>query len=172
MPRLRGTAEQRQRLTELHAKGLGRNSIARELDCSVGHVTNMAQDLGLSFDRTSTEQATAARRADLAERRTRLEGQLLEDAERLRGQVWASHEYIDHGGKDFVQVRWVQDEPTPSDKLKLMQAAGVAIDRSLKIAATDAESGDGPVTALLVNLGRALGVIPDEREQEPGEPEA
>lgn len=165
----RGTRQQREKVTELHGKGLGRNTIARELKISAGQVTAIAQELGLSFDRAATEQATAARKADLADRRARLEQQLLDDAERLRGQVWAAHEYIDHGGKDFVQVRWVQDEPTPTDKLKLMQAAGVAIDRSLKIAAVEAASGDEPVKALLVELGRALGIVDQEPAADAGD---
>jgi hypothetical protein len=165
----RGTAKQREQVAVLHGKGLGRNSIAREIGCAVGTVTAIAQDLGLSFDRgPGVIAGTEARKADCADRRSRLEAQYLDDAEKLRGQVWAPHEYIDHGGKDFIQVRWVQDEPSPSDKLKLMQASRAALDGSLKIAAVEAGTGDEPVKALLVGLGRALGVIPDDSP----EPEA
>ena len=161
----RGTAAQRTQVAVLHGRGLGRNAIARHLDISAGQVTAIAQELGLSFDRgPGVIAGTAARKADCADRRSRLEAQLLSDAERLRGQVWAPHEYIDHGGKDFVEVRWLQDEPTPSDKLKLMQAARTALDGSLKITALDTEAGDAPVKALLLGLGRALGVIEDPEE--------
>jgi hypothetical protein len=162
----RGTRQQREKVTELHGKGLGRNTIARELKISAGQVTGIAQELGLSFDRTATKVATEARKADLADRRTRLEAQYLDDAERLRGQVFSAHEYIDHGGKEFVEVRWMQDEPTPTDKLKLMQASRAALDGSLKLTQLEAASGDEPVKALLVELGRALGVVPDETPEQ------
>lgn len=165
----RGTKQQRTQVAELHAKGLGRNSIAREIGCSVGTVTGIARELGLAFDRSMTETAVAARKTDCAERRSRLEQQLLDDAERLRGQVWAPHEYIDHGGKEYVEVRWLQDEPTPSDKLKLMQAARAALDGSLKLTQLEAATGDEPVKALLVGLGRALGVIPADEAPADGE---
>jgi hypothetical protein len=162
----RGTAAQRKSVAELHAKGLGRNTIARELGISAGQVTNIARDLGLSFDRTATAVATEARKADCADRRSRLEEQLLDDAERLRAQVWAPHEYIDHGGKEFVEVRWLQDEPTPADKLKLIQAARQALDGSLRITQLDAEAGDAPVKAMLTELGRALGVLPADGDDQ------
>lgn len=154
----RGTAAQRRQVTELHGKGLGRNTIAREVDCSVGTVTNIAQDLGLSFDRAMTKASTAARKADCAERRSRLEQQLLADAEQLRGQVFTAHEYIDHGGKDYIEVRWLQDEPSPADKLKLMQAAGIAVDRSLRIGELDKDDEVEEAKAMLVDLFEKLGV--------------
>lgn len=62
----RVTDQQVDCIKELHAQGLGRNAICRELQLSAGAVTKVCQELGLSFDRTATRQATEARAIDLA----------------------------------------------------------------------------------------------------------
>lgn|GEM_PF-5682240 len=56
----------RAQVAALHAQGVGRNEIARRLDMRPNDVTRAARDAGLSFDRTRTRQATAARTADMA----------------------------------------------------------------------------------------------------------
>lgn len=153
----RGTPQQRDDVARLHKAGKSRNGIARELGISAGTVTAIAQELGLSFDRSSTKAATAAKKADLASRRADLEALLLDDAHRLRAQIWQPHTYVDHGGRDFVKVTWEQSEPSPVDKLKLMQAAGIAIDRSLKIAAMETGADEDHAKAMLVGLFEKLG---------------
>lgn len=152
------SADERDRLRALHAAGLGRNDIARELDRSPATVSKYAGELGLTFDRTAVQVATEARKADARARRSELEVLLLEDARRLRAQLWQPHIYIDHGGKEFVRVEWEQPEPTPTDKLKLMQATGAAVDRSLRLAEHDSDQGVEQAKSLLTDLGRALGL--------------
>lgn len=93
------SAEERARLRQLHAKGLGRNAIAAELGRSAGTVTKLAAEMGLSFDRAPTVAATAAAKADAAALRAALNLDYLADAQRLRQQVWQPHEYVDHGGR-------------------------------------------------------------------------
>jgi hypothetical protein len=162
MPRRRDhrpvTDDDRARILELHAQGVTRNDIARQTGRSAATVTKTVHAAGLTFDRASTKAATEARKTDLAERRSQLELQLLEDASRLRAQIWQPHTYIDHGGKDFVQVTWTQDEPSPADKLKLMQSASTAIDRSLKISDHNSGRRDEATTSLLSELGHRLGI--------------
>lgn len=149
-----------ERLRVMHADGATRNDIARALERSGATVSKYAADLGLSFDRSSVQAATEARKADARSRRAALQTLLLDDATRLRAQLWQPHEYIDHGGKEFVEVRWTQPEPSPADKLKLMQAAGAAIDRSLKIDEHDSDTDVEQAKSLLGDLGRALGLTP------------
>lgn len=158
MPQPRVTSEQRALVEELHGKGLGRNVIARRMNLAAGTVTKIAQAAGLAFDREATRVAVAARKADAAALRAELELDLLQDAARLRGQIWSPHTYIDHGGKDFTKVTWEQDEPSPVDKLKLMQAAGIAVDRSVKLAELDKDDEVEEAKAMLVDLFEALGV--------------
>ena len=143
MPARPLTQADRDQVAALHAQGFGRNAIAAKIGRSASTVTTIARDLGLSFDRTATEAATRAAVADAKARRTALMHTLLDDAARLRAQLWQPHEYIDHGGRDFEEARWTQPEPTPADKRHLMQAAAIAVDRSLKLDLHDADDAGG-----------------------------
>lgn len=80
------------RVAELHEQGLGRNAIAKEMGVGGRIVSEVAKALGLTFDRSSTRVATAARVADSQERRAALAARILNTAdktlerlERLRG---------------------------------------------------------------------------------------
>jgi len=64
--------EQRARVEQLCRDGVGRNEISRQTGVALGTVTKIVNQAGLSFDRTATRAATAARQDDLAERRSRL----------------------------------------------------------------------------------------------------
>lgn len=158
------TDDEVDRIRDLHARGYGRNAIARELGRSGGAVSKWCEDLGLDFNRESTKVAVAARKTEAAALRSELELQLLDDAQRLRSQMWQPHEYIAHGGKDFDEARWTQDEPSPVDKLKLMQAAGIAVDRSVKLGDLDKDDEVEAARSMLVNLFEALGLAVTEAE--------
>lgn len=146
------TALEKDRIRDLHARGMSMSGITRELGRGKGTIVRFCHDEGLTFDRTAMKAATAARKADAAQLRAELELQLLEDAQALRAQVWQPHEYINHGGKEFVEVRWTQDQPSPVDKLKLMQAAGIALDRSVKLASLDKDDEVEAAKSMLVSL--------------------
>ena len=60
--------EERRRPRELHAHGLGRNAIAKELGHSAGPVTKLASEAGRCVDRSAAEVATAAAKAKAARR--------------------------------------------------------------------------------------------------------
>lgn len=49
------SAEDEETLRQLHADGVSRNEIARQMEWSVGTITNHAQRLGLSFNRGVSE---------------------------------------------------------------------------------------------------------------------
>ncbi|MGW3572065.1 helix-turn-helix domain-containing protein [Streptomyces sp. NPDC000941] len=128
------TDETREDVRKLHAEGCSRNEIARRLQRSGRTVSLIAQDLGLSFDRSATEEATRARSADLAEKRTLLAETLIDDAMRLTEQMWEPSVVYNIGGKDNTYTEHQVDEPPADAKRALMAAAGQAIDRSLKLA--------------------------------------
>lgn len=138
------TDEDRERVRELHALGLGRNEIAREMNRGTRTVSVIAAALNLTFDRTRTEEATRARMADLAEKRAILAEALTDDALRLTQQMWQPTVIYNFGGKDNTYASRDVPEPPAADKRQLMTAAGVALDRSLRLvpvvddAATDA----------------------------------
>jgi len=126
------TPEDRQAVLDLHKAGRSRNDISRETGVSAGSVTTIIRDAGGSFERTATEAATKAKKADLAARRAALEEALIGDAERLRARIWQPRDYARPVG-GIGLVEWSLSEPAAEDQLKLMQAAGAAVDRALKI---------------------------------------
>jgi len=65
---------------------------------------------------------------------------LLADVQRLRGQMFAPCKAFNFGGKDNTYAEVALEQPTFVDQLKIMQAATIAVDRSLKIAVHDTDS--------------------------------
>jgi hypothetical protein len=146
------TPAEREQVAKLHAAGFGRNEIARTIGRNVASVSKIASQLGLSFDRSATQAATAAKVTDAKARRAQLMHDLLDDAARLRSELWQPYEYVDHGGKDFDEVRWTMPTPSPADKLKLMQAARQALDGSLRLDQHDGDGSNETVGSLLGSL--------------------
>lgn len=122
-----------QRVRELHAQGKSRNAIAEEIGRSGRTVSRIAKELGLTFDRERTRAATEAKKDDARAKRAALALALLDDAQRLRRQLWKPAHYVDHGGKEFDRVDWTLPEPTFADKQKIMQSVGIAVDKAVRL---------------------------------------
>ncbi|CAL9662704.1 helix-turn-helix domain-containing protein [Streptomyces sp. enrichment culture] len=150
-PRKNGLRKDQRPVTEadydevrrLHAQGLGRNAIAREMGRGPRTVSVIAAELGLDFDRSMTAEATRARKADLEERRVLLAEALQGDAERLTEQLWQRAKVFNIGGKDNTYTDHDVDEPPAEAKKNLMAAAGIAIEKSLKLVPPDREDLEG-----------------------------
>ncbi|MFG3349511.1 helix-turn-helix domain-containing protein [Streptomyces sp. NPDC048018] len=127
------TDEERARIRELHAQGLSRNAIARELDRSGRTISVQAAAMHLTFDRAATEAATAARKADLEEKRVILAEALTDDALRLTAQMWEPTTLHSFGGKDHTYAKKDIPEPLHADKRALMAAATAASAHSLRL---------------------------------------
>lgn len=150
-------------LRDGYATGLSKAKIAALLPGrTASAVGNRAATLGVRSSSNVTVKAVATHALNAKERRARLAVELLAKAERILAQTEQPHEYIDHGGKDFVEVRWTQDQPTPTDKLKLMQAVGVAVDRNLAIDKHDADTGVAEATSLLDAFADALAAAAEQ----------
>lgn len=121
------------RVRELHAQGLSRNEIARQLRRSGKTISEIAAKLGLTFERTRTRAATEAKRDDARAKRAALALDLLDDAARLRQQLWQPAHYVDHGGKEYDRVDWTLNEPTFADKQRILSSVGIAVDRAVKL---------------------------------------
>lgn len=160
------TEDEADRVRKLHAQGLSRNQIAKEIGRSWSSVTKLAKQLGLTFDRSKTHLAVVAHQIDAKAKRARLMQDLLDDAARLRAELWQPHEYIDHGGKDFVEARWTQPTPSSADKLKLMQAARQALDGSLRL---DQHDGDGTAETVGSLLGSLLDDLVGRHGEQPAD---
>jgi hypothetical protein len=132
-----------QRIRELHAQGKGRNEIGRIIGRSQRTISVYAARMHLEFDRTMTEAATRARKADLEERRVILAEALQGDAERLTEQLWQKAKVFNFGGKDNTFEEREVDEPPFDAKKNIMAAAGIAIEKSLKLCPPDREDTEG-----------------------------
>lgn len=150
------SAEDEERLRQLHADGVSRNEIARQMGWAVGTITNHATRLGLSFDREAVRAATDARQVDLKDRRQRIQGQLLDLAERTIGR--AQERYLVHGWTHTGEsvAEWLQEPPARETK-DLAAAASSALTSALKLAQVDTgDEGVSEARSMLGDLGQAL----------------
>jgi hypothetical protein len=151
-----------QQLVDMHAAGLTLTACAKGLGRSKTAVSRRAKTLGLTWDRAQTKAATAAVVADNKSRRAAIEAGLLDDVQRLRAQMFAPCKAFNFGGKDNTYNEVALDQPVFADQLRIMQAATTAVDRSLKIAVHDSDSGAGPAKSLLSELMKGLRIAYEE----------
>lgn len=143
-------------LRTLAAAGQSIRKMADAVDRHPSSVKRRLDRLGIHGDRTQTAAATQAKVIDAKARRAALELELLEDAEELRRRMFAPTKVYNFGGKDNTYNEREVDEPPHADKLKLMQAATLAVDRSLKIATHDADTGVAEAVGALDQIADAL----------------
>lgn len=161
-----------ERFLELHTQGLGRNAISREMGVTASVVSRTAEHLGVTFDRSRIEAATAARLADLAERRSILAEQLTSDAERLRKKLWEPTFVYAFGGAQNIYNSEPVDEPPPADKRSLMSTASTAIDKSLKLAPAETSgSGADDAKSMLGKLAQGIAELANQPDETPLEDE-
>ena len=161
-----------QQLRDLHAQGLSLRECATRIGRSRSGVGDHAKALGLTWDRSKTKDATAARVADNRATRSTIEAGLLADVQRLRGQMFAPCKAFNFGGKDNTYVEVALEQPTFVDQLKIMQAATIAVDRSLKIAVHDSDSSHDDAKSMLTGLAAAMGLAFRTPPETPPEGEA
>ncbi|BAL85476.1 hypothetical protein AMIS_2560 [Actinoplanes missouriensis 431] len=133
------TDTERQRVAELHAEGLSRNAIAELLGRSGRTVSKICaeHDPPLTFERTRTAAATAAKKADGAARRAQLQVDLLENAQRLAGQMFAPSKIWNFGGKENDYNERTLDEPPFRDKQAIALSIKALADTAMKLADYD-----------------------------------
>lgn len=158
------------RLIQLHGEGHSLGHIAGVMGRSKSTLSGKAKAAGLTWDRASTATATKAKTRDAAARRADLQLLLLDDVEKLRKQMFAPTTVFNFGGKDNTYEERQVDEPTFADKLKIMQAVGIGIDRHVKLAQHDAGQGATAVIGLLQQTAAALGITDAPETPGQGEP--
>lgn len=166
------TADERAGIVEAIRGGRQRNEIAREFGRAAGTITKIAQAEGLSFDRSATQVATEARRADNAAKRAELIAGMYDDARRLRTQMFAPaverKAFVVSGGKDAGSMIEVIDidleQPTFADKRNIAVSVKVLVDGAKGLEAVD-ESGGIEAKGMLVRLVDGLRADPPEGER-------
>ncbi|MER8086603.1 helix-turn-helix domain-containing protein [Streptomyces sp. NPDC094048] len=164
------TETDRRAVRRHHAAGMSRNEIARKIKRSPSTVSNIAKEAGLTFDRgPEVVAATEARRIDLAARRVSLAEQLHEDAEKLRAQLWEPCTIGEFAGKEGDWHEAHLARPRFADQRAILSAAGIAIDRSLKLQPAQGGENADQVTSMLGQLGAALTTaFSDQGDQDDG----
>lgn len=138
------TDADREAVKTLHARGLARNAIARELQRSPETISKLARQMGLTFVRApEVAAATEARKIDSRARRAAIAQGLLEDVERLRAQLFAPARVHNFGGKDNSYNEHMLEQPPFRDQYYLMGAIGNALDRAVRLDAYDKAEGAG-----------------------------
>lgn len=135
------------RIRELAGAGVARNEVARQLGISPRTVSRYAEPG--SFDRTATAAAVKARQIDMAARRAELAKDLLDDAARLREQIWEPTKIYNFGGKDNTYNEHPVDEPPFEAKRTLMQATSTALNAHLRLIDHDSDGGVAHAESIL-----------------------
>ncbi len=152
------TDEDRNRVAQLHAQGLSRNEIARQIGRSGRTVSRIAADLGLTFERgEQVRAATQAKVLDAKARRAQLALDLLADAERMRRALWEACTVYNFGGKDNTFEQALIAEPSFRDKREITAAVSTAMAASLKLDEYDRQTGSDEERSMLVDLAEKLG---------------
>lgn len=162
------TEEDYRLVADLHAQGLSRNEIARRSGRAQRTVSVIAAELGLSFDTSLTEEATRARVAQLAALRADTAIDLHLDALKLTQAMWEPAKVFNFGGKDNTFASRQVDEPPAADKKALMTAAGIALEKSLKLVPPAEDAGADDARSMLGQLMRGLKAAYDEAASEEG----
>lgn len=139
--------------------GRGRNDIARRHDVGQATVTRIAAQEGITeaWDRSASKRATELRAIDVRQRQTELAHLLLEDAHRLRRQLWEPCTVFKFGGKDNTLATHDLPEPDFEGKRNLMTTLAIAVDK-VGVLTRDDSQGLAAVDSWLRSLG--AGVTP------------
>ncbi|WP_104087988.1 helix-turn-helix domain containing protein [Arthrobacter sp. GMC3] len=151
----------RQQIIDLHTFGTSRNAIAKEAGVAPSTVSKVCKAAGLDFDRTGTRAATASKVIDAKARRAELKELLLEDAHRLRKQLWEPTVVFNFGGKDNTYEESQLPEPIFADKKNILSAVGIAVDKVEKLEKLDNDGGVQDAESMIQKLIDGIG-IPDE----------
>ncbi|MFD4740606.1 hypothetical protein ACFWNQ_25060 [Streptomyces virginiae] len=154
-------------IRRLHAEGHGRNEIARRIGRGSRTVSVHCARMGLEFDVTLTEAATAHRMAQLAEKRAILADALTDDALRLSAQVWEPTTMHSFGGRDHTYNSKELAEPLAADKRSLMAAATAAAGQSLRLVPPVTENGEDDARSMLGKVMSGLAAVWNEQQGPP-----
>jgi hypothetical protein len=162
------TDQDRAEIIRLHSEGLGRNEIARRTGRAQRTVSVICAEEGLVFDVTMTEEATRHRVAQLAALRADTAVDLHLDALRLTQQMWEPATIYNFGGKENTYNEHYVDEPPTGDKKNLMAAAGIALEKSLKLVPPADDAGAEDARSMLGQLMAGLKAAYDQAVNEEG----
>lgn len=150
-------AHVRAKVLDLHAKGLGRNEIAKLTGIGAASVTRIVQAEGGSFDRTKTEQAVKARQVDLAQLRGIVSEKLLTRANELLDEMDDSFLAFNFGGKDNTYEEHLLERAPVDARRTMIQAATTAVKTHTDLVKFDSDQGQARAESLLDAIAAGIG---------------
>jgi transposase-like protein len=148
--------EERAQVVRWIEGGMSRNEIVRRTGRGNATITRIAQAHGLKFDRGG-DLMTAALEASYIDKRAKrlaLSEKLLEDAHRLRQQLWSPTTLVQLNNRTGEFARTKLKEPTFADKRNIMTAIGIAVDKVAELERLDAPQEGKQAVITLVDLLR------------------
>ena len=154
----------RARIIELVEAGMSRNAVARELKLSPSTVSKVAAecDPPLTFDRSSSAAAVAAKQADAKARRAEIQLKLIDKAEDFLHSLDQPFLAFSFGGRDNDYNEHKLDAPPTGDILNLMRSTSLALKEARDLRKDDDDEGVSEAESLLMNLILELGLNDDE----------
>ena len=150
MPAAKYTQAQRDEALALYHTD-GPTAVEKKLGIPKGTVTRWAKETGVETVSVSTTRAgTEAASVYAKARRAELAKLLLDDAHRLRQQLWEPARLVSFGGKDNTLAETMLDEPLFVDKKNILGAVGIAVDRVVKLEDYDKSAADTSAGAVSV----------------------
>lgn len=166
------TDAERAHILELHGEGHSRNDIARMTGISNDVVSRTVRAAGKTFDRAGeVAAATAARQADNRAKRAQLAADLLDDAQKLRKQLWLPTLVYNFGGKDNTYRQHVLKSAPVEVRRNAVVTAGITFDKLTRIVERESggtESALGLLDHAAAAFAAAAGVLRDEGSTDAG----
>lgn len=134
--------EERRDIVEAAKRGDSCTQIAKRHGRAKSTVSKIADEAGVPFSRAQTAAATALKQEDNRARRAELAALLLDDAHRMRAQLWEPcqrWEMTKDG--DWMSVHL--DEPTFQDKRAITQSVRALMQTVAEMEKVDRESSEG-----------------------------
>jgi hypothetical protein len=132
------TDTERDQIRTLHARGLSRNEIAKQLGRSVGTVTAHCKAMSLPFDRAATQSATEARVADMRAWRTRTQAKLAAKYDGVLASWDEPSVVFNIGGSGNVYTEHEMPEPPAETRNVMARTMTLLLEQQLKLLAVDA----------------------------------
>lgn len=161
------TRAEKQRIRDLHAEGLSRNAIAKDLGRSAGAVSAFCQNEGLTFPSSVKAQFVEAAALSVKERAAKAHERQLEILELLqtqfiagmRGTEWRT-KLKGAGGSEYTTTL----DFVPSTDKRDEQSAIASATSSLKNLAPTDETGRDAAISVVEALAKSLGLPPETPE--------
>lgn len=151
------TEAERVRVAELHGQGWSRAAIARELGRAPDTVGRIATAAGLSWDRSATAAAVAAKQIDNKDRRTRLVEGGYEQALAVIARLANPDGYDATGMATNGKVVVTHVELPPSQEVKALASAYATFTAAAaRMEALDSSNGAEQAKSMLGGLADAL----------------